>query len=255
MAENSRGQGLKVLRVTAAVSKWSTTTCSETRIHGHHQAVIAPFLPDAASASSLTCTSEPLVHWFDIELQSGASAVEQVQSPSSKRWETKPCGVWLTLRLQVELGSTGTQVLWISGWESSRKWNVINCIYCCTALRHQSESSFSLDPQIWLWFYQQTCLLVAAGKQYLELVLLGSRHSGGSPSRPSHRWCLTHSQLSSPRALAPHSHNTDPWSNRPGFTPRNIYFSDFWQLRCSVFLLPQGNLGWVRFRRLRLTWI
>ena len=129
--------------------------------------------------------------------------------------------------------------------------------------RHQSESSFSLDPQIWLWFYHQTCLLVEAGKQYLELVLLDSRHSGGSPSwsgpwRLSRRWCLTHSQLSSPRALAPHSHNTDPWetgSNPPGFTPSNIFFSDFWQLRCSFFLLPQGTFGWVRFRGLQLSWI
>ena len=47
--------------------------------------------------------------------------------------------------------------------------------------RYQSGSSFPIVSQVWLQFYQ-ICLLVAAGKHYPELVLLGSRHSGGAPA-------------------------------------------------------------------------
>ena len=49
--------------------------------------------------------------------------------------------------------------------------------------RYQSGSSFPIAPQVWLRFYQKICLLVAAGKHYLEL--LGSRHTGEAPAEVS----------------------------------------------------------------------
>ena len=48
--------------------------------------------------------------------------------------------------------------------------------------RHQSRSSFPIAPQLWFPFYQQTCLHVAAGKQYSGQFVLDSRHSGGAPA-------------------------------------------------------------------------
>ena len=48
--------------------------------------------------------------------------------------------------------------------------------------RHQSGSSFPIVLQVWLRFYQKTCLLVAAGKHCGELVLQGSRNSGAAPA-------------------------------------------------------------------------
>ena len=51
--------------------------------------------------------------------------------------------------------------------------------------RYQSGSSFPIVPQVWLRFYQKICLLVAAGKHYRELVLLGSRHTGEAPAEVS----------------------------------------------------------------------
>ena len=47
---------------------------------------------------------------------------------------------------------------------------------------HQSGSSLPIAPQVWLQFYQQTCLHVAVGKQYSGLFLLCSRHSGETPA-------------------------------------------------------------------------
>ena len=46
----------------------------------------------------------------------------------------------------------------------------------------KSARSFTVAPQVWLRFYQQTCLHVAAGKQYSGLFLLCSRHSGETPA-------------------------------------------------------------------------
>ena len=46
----------------------------------------------------------------------------------------------------------------------------------------KSASSCTVAPQVWLRFYQQTCLHVAAGKQYSGLFLLCSRHSGEAPA-------------------------------------------------------------------------
>ena len=72
----------------------------------------------------------PLIY---IKLQSGANALEQIQFPSSKTWETEPWGVWLTLRLQVGWGSAESQGSWFSGWESSRKGNIIESSIASTA--------------------------------------------------------------------------------------------------------------------------
>ena len=110
--------------------------------------------------------------------------------------------------------------------------------------RHQSRSSFPVAPQLWFPFYQQTCLHVAAGKQYSGQFLLDSRHSGRAPPLEAVLKVVTDSLPTQiPRAPNPHSHKTDPWVtgyHEPPFTARSILFSAFWQLRYVPYV-SSGN--------------
>ena len=121
-----------------------------------------------------------------IEPQSGTSLLEQVLSPSSKRLETKPWSVWLTLDAGklVNTGDSGTLFTRLGDFQEGKDERKLNCIHCWVTVRcrkHQSGSFFPFAPQVWFQSYQQTCLHVAARKQYSVLFLLGSRHSGGAP--------------------------------------------------------------------------
>ena len=153
-------------------------------------------LPPATRRSLSNLSNISNMHLWDTcplistELQYGTSVLQQVHSSSSKRCQTEPWSMWLTLRLQVnevneDLGPSNSdfQTRRLPGrerWEKVQLYPLLgNFLEVC---RQQSGSSFPVDPQVWLQFYQQTCFLIAAGKQYWGQFLLDSRLSGGAPA-------------------------------------------------------------------------
>ena len=154
-----------------------------------------------------------------IELQSGTSVLEQVQSPSSKRWETELWGVWLALAAGKLLKSwdPGTLVPRPGDFQEGKDERKLNCIHCWVALRCLQA------PE---WKFLSCCrsslvLILSAGlppcssrKAIFRAVSSWFQEQWESPScnnprRQLWRWWLTHSQLRIPRAPAPHSYNRE----------------------------------------------
>ena len=117
--------------------------------------------------------------------------------------------------------------------------------------RCQSGKYFPLAPQVQLSFYQQTYYLIAAGEQYWELGLLGSRRSGGSHSwtgprrhfqllldaRPVHQPQISSFWFTQHRYLG-------EWEHGPSFTVRSIFPAQLsGNLRCSVLLFFREALA------------
>ena len=121
--------------------------------------------------------------------------------------------------------------------------------------KHQSGSSFSFVPQVWFPFYQQTCLHVAAGKQYSGLFLLGSRYSGGAQavvtpggSRAGGDW-LTPNSESPELPLLIQTTQTFGWLD-------NMKLHSQWEVFSSQpsgnldkgLMFPHGTPGWGRLK-------
>ena len=121
--------------------------------------------------------------------------------------------------------------------------------------RHQGGNSFPVAPQVWFWFYQQTYLLVVAGKQYSGMFLLGSRHSGGASavvtpggSLAGGDW-LTPNSESSELPILIQTIKTFEWLDSMNLHSQWEAFSSQPSGNLDKCLLfAQGTLGWERLR-------
>ena len=94
------GKASKVLGVTEAVWQVVCHSQSWAQDQGISPDTYSPW-PSRGSFSILSNTHlGAICPLIGTELQSGTSVLEEVQSPSSKRWQTEPWGVWLSVRLQ-----------------------------------------------------------------------------------------------------------------------------------------------------------
>ena len=117
--------------------------------------------------------------------------------------------------------------------------------------RHHSRNSSPVAPQVWFWFYHQTCFLVEAGKQYWGLFLLGSRHSRGAPAVLSPGGSRAGSDSLTPKPASPKLPLLIHGTQKLGWLDNvDLYHCEkhsllsLWQLRYSVLLFPQRTPGW-----------
>ena len=169
--KNFTGQGPKILHLTAAVCQ---LVCHSLFWVHHHQT-----WPGGHGPLMTRCGLQVLGNMYfsdtcpliGIELRSGTSVLEQVQSPSSKwsgNWNLECMTHPKAAGKLVKHGDPGPLVLRLGGLWEGKEQRKLNCIHCWTALRGlqvPKQKSFPLAPQIQHSFYQQTYYLIAAGKQ------------------------------------------------------------------------------------------
>ena len=214
------GKASKVLSVTAAVCQvvyhsqsWAQDPWTSPDSYSS--------VPTRGSLSILRNTH----HWatcslIGIEPQSGTSVLEQVQPPSSKRWEIEPWGVWLTLAADklVKIWDTITLVPRLGDFQEGKDERKLNCIHCWIALRclQTPEWKFlSHFPSSLVPILSADLLPCSSRKAIFRAVSSGFQaqwesHSCSDPKRQSCRWWLTHPQLRILRAPGPPSHKIDP---------------------------------------------
>ena len=151
-------------------------------------------------------------HWASVwDKCSGANPVSLTQEMGN--WIL---GCMTHLKAEGKLVKTwdpGTLVPRLGDFQEGKDERNLNCIHSWVALRCLQAPElkfFPIAPQVWFWFYQQTCLHVGTGKQYSRLLLLGSRHSGRAPGIVTLGGSHAHGDWLTP--------NSDPQSSHSSFT-------------------------------------
>ena len=154
-----------------------------------------------------------------IEPHSGTSVLEHVQTPSSKKWETEPWDVWLTVAVGklVKTWNPGNSVPRLGDFQEGNDERKLHCIHFWVALRCLQAPEWKFLSR---WPLSLVLILLADlppwSSRNAIFRAVSSRfqahwesRSCSDPRRLSCWWTLTHSQLRILRASAPHSHNTD----------------------------------------------
>ena len=133
-----------------------------------------------------------------VEPQSGTNVLEQIQSPSSKRWETELWGVWLALAAGKLLKSwdPGTLVPRPGDFQEGKDERKLNCIHCWVTLRclQAPEWKFlSRCPSSLVLILLADLPPCSSRKATFRAVSFGFQAQWGSPScsdprRQSCRW-------------------------------------------------------------------
>ena len=142
-----------------------------------------------------------------IESYSGTSVLEHVQSPSYKKWETEPWGVWLTLAAGkfMKTWDLGILVPRLGDFQEKKDERKLHCIHFWVALRclQAPEWKFlSSCPSSLVPISSADLPPCSSRKAIFRAVSSGFQAQWESPScsdprRLSYRWWLTYSQLRS----------------------------------------------------------